>query len=457
MTEHLDGTPGVPGAAFAVSASDALAAARHLAAPEGHGGRPEWDMAMAERLAEEGFLARLRRAAAPESAQPVSPLAALWTERLLGAAPRYLREDGQWLASTAGAMLPASRLTGSFSDSWRIRRARDAAWNAARDALACALPLLPPEAWRGPPGLAEGLGPEPAVEPLDGNAPCDRLSGRRLLGMIERLGRDAAAARIDERSEPLRPGPEAARRLGLMADCVSLSAFVELEVRYVWAGPVPGATRQRVFREALGGAVRALGGEGIGDALVRSAIGLATVRFHGGPAESGRHLAHAHRVEALVNVHGGTPEQRCAALLHRFRDAEPPPDPEIADGLAGLSLSGHFGPQVAALVEGLSERSRPGDGDRAARRAIDHAHWADQPPMAKAVRCADVACRLTALRDGDADAARRGIDEARALVPRLSDAVPKSLWTAAEEALAAAEALFPEGPAAGLRSSPPAP
>jgi hypothetical protein len=42
----------------------------------------------------------------------------------------------------------------------------------------------------------------------------------------------------------------------------------------------------------------------------------------------------------------------------------------------GSRCQGEFGPAVARLVDGLTDVSRPGDANRAARKAIDRAHVA---------------------------------------------------------------------------------
>jgi hypothetical protein len=49
-----------------------------------------------------------------------------------------------------------------------------------------------------------------------------------------------------------------------------------------------------------------------------------------------------------------------------------------------------FGSEVAQLVADLTDVSRPGDGNRAARKAIDRAHTAQASPRAKTIKLADL-------------------------------------------------------------------
>ena len=49
-----------------------------------------------------------------------------------------------------------------------------------------------------------------------------------------------------------------------------------------------------------------------------------------------------------------------------------------------------FGKEVALLVENLTDVSKPSDGNRAARKAIDRQHTATGPSRAKTVKLADL-------------------------------------------------------------------
>ena len=53
-------------------------------------------------------------------------------------------------------------------------------------------------------------------------------------------------------------------------------------------------------------------------------------------------------------------------------------------------VEAEFGPTMARLVLELTDVSRPGDGNRAARKAIDLHHLALASPKAKTVKLADL-------------------------------------------------------------------
>lgn len=90
---------------------------------------------------------------------------------------------------------------------------------------------------------------------------------------------------------------------------------------------------------------------------------------------------HLKAVAGLVARAGGDPAMIAAAWLH---DA-------LEDTPATLGdLEREFGADVAALVADLTDVSRPADGNRAARRAIDRAHSAQAAPRAQTVKLADL-------------------------------------------------------------------
>ena len=80
-----------------------------------------------------------------------------------------------------------------------------------------------------------------------------------------------------------------------------------------------------------------------------------------------------------------------------------------------------FGPGVAELVAELTDVSRPGDGNRAARKAIDRAHTARASPRAKTVKLADLLDNCRDIRRADPRFARLFATEARALLDVLRE------------------------------------
>jgi (p)ppGpp synthase/HD superfamily hydrolase len=93
-----------------------------------------------------------------------------------------------------------------------------------------------------------------------------------------------------------------------------------------------------------------------------------------------------------------------------------------------------FGPDVAELVENLTDISRPSDGNRAQRKALDREHLAKARPEAKTVKLADIIHNSTDIAQHDRGFGRVYIREAEALLKVLKegDAV---LYQRAQEAL----------------------
>lgn len=53
-------------------------------------------------------------------------------------------------------------------------------------------------------------------------------------------------------------------------------------------------------------------------------------------------------------------------------------------------IEAEFGAEVASLVEQLTDVSRPEDGNRAARKAVDRDHTAQSSPEAQTIKLADI-------------------------------------------------------------------
>ncbi len=75
-----------------------------------------------------------------------------------------------------------------------------------------------------------------------------------------------------------------------------------------------------------------------------------------------------------------------------------------------------FGPGVSQLVYELTDVSRPGDGNRAARKAIDRNHLARASPRAQTVKLADLCDNAVDITRGDAKFARVFLAEMRELL-----------------------------------------
>jgi (p)ppGpp synthase/HD superfamily hydrolase len=135
------------------------------------------------------------------------------------------------------------------------------------------------------------------------------------------------------------------------------------------------------------------------------------------------YIVHPAEVAEIVRGVPHTPEMLAAAWLH---------DAVEDTGVTLDEVKREFGDETAALVEMLTDVSRPEDGNRAARKAIDRAHSASASPAAKTVKLADLisnsgtivaygkgfakvyivekAALLEVLRDGDAQLWQRAYE-----------------------------------------------
>lgn len=84
-------------------------------------------------------------------------------------------------------------------------------------------------------------------------------------------------------------------------------------------------------------------------------------------------------------------------------------------------IAAEFGADVAALVADLTDVSRPGDGNRAARKAIDRAHTAQASPRAKTVKLADLIDNCRDICRHDRHFARVYLHEMQALLEVLGE------------------------------------
>lgn len=93
------------------------------------------------------------------------------------------------------------------------------------------------------------------------------------------------------------------------------------------------------------------------------------------------YIVHPIRVANIVDKFGGTDEMIAAAYLH---------DVVEDTGVSIVDIQDMFGTDVALIVDGLTDVSKPEDGNRAVRKAMDRAHSADATYEAQFVKCADI-------------------------------------------------------------------
>lgn len=93
------------------------------------------------------------------------------------------------------------------------------------------------------------------------------------------------------------------------------------------------------------------------------------------------YIVHPQRVAEMVRGVPHTEAMLAAAWLHDTVEDTP---------VTLAEVEAEFGAEVAALVEQLTDVSRPGEGNRATRRELDRAHTAVASPAAKTVKLADL-------------------------------------------------------------------
>lgn len=134
------------------------------------------------------------------------------------------------------------------------------------------------------------------------------------------------------------------------------------------------------------------------------------------------YICHPAAVASLVRVVDHTPEMLAAAWLHdTIEDTDTTAD-ELRD---------EFGREVADLVVMLTDVSKPGDGNRATRKALDRAHIAEASPAAKTIKLADLIDNTDSICSHDPDFAAVYLAEKRALLGVLEDG-DATLWAAAD-------------------------
>ena len=128
------------------------------------------------------------------------------------------------------------------------------------------------------------------------------------------------------------------------------------------------------------------------------------------------YIVHPAEVASIVaRVPGATEEMIAAAWLHDVVE-----DTKIT--LDEVHL--YFGADVAELVFWLTDVSKPEDGNRAARKAVDRAHIAVAPAAAQTVKCADLISNTKSIVKHDPEFAKVYLEEKRLLLDVMTKAHP---------------------------------
>ncbi len=130
------------------------------------------------------------------------------------------------------------------------------------------------------------------------------------------------------------------------------------------------------------------------------------------------YVVHPIEVSELVASVGGTEAMVAAALLHDVLE-----DTEVTvDVLEEL-----FGSEVADLVLWLTDISKPEDGNRSTRKALDRQHSAAAPAAAQTIKVADLISNTRTIVEFDPGFARTYLEEKRLLLEVLTRANPALL------------------------------
>jgi (p)ppGpp synthase/HD superfamily hydrolase len=120
------------------------------------------------------------------------------------------------------------------------------------------------------------------------------------------------------------------------------------------------------------------------------------------------YIVHPAEVARIVaGVPGSTPDMVAAAWLH---------DVVEDTGCTFTDIHMAFGIDIATLVGWLTDVSKPEDGNRAVRKALDRAHTAEAPAEAQTIKLADLISNSRSIMQHDAEFARVYLEEKRLLL-----------------------------------------
>lgn len=128
------------------------------------------------------------------------------------------------------------------------------------------------------------------------------------------------------------------------------------------------------------------------------------------------YIVHPAEVYQIVStVASATPEMLAAAWLH---------DVVEDTGVTIEVIREEFGEKVAELVGWLTDVSRPEQGNRATRKAIDRAHTAMAPAEAQTIKLADLISNTKSIMEHDAAFAKTYLAEKKLLLEVMTKGDP---------------------------------
>ena len=149
-----------------------------------------------------------------------------------------------------------------------------------------------------------------------------------------------------------------------------------------------------------------------GTPVVGLAVAIATAAHEGQTRRYTEEPYVAHAIAVARKVARVFPDTMCvtAAVLHDVVEDTDITVKDLRDWRLGI------GPYITCLVDDLTDVSRPEDGNRATRKAIDRAHTARAAPRAKLVKLADLIENSRSIFEHDPDFAQTYAIEKQALL-----------------------------------------
>ena len=130
------------------------------------------------------------------------------------------------------------------------------------------------------------------------------------------------------------------------------------------------------------------------------------------------YIVHPAEVVSIVQTVPHTEAMLAAAWLH---------DVVEDTGVTIETVRAEFGTEVADLVSWLTDVSRPEQGNRAHRKALDRAHTAAAPAEAQTIKCCDLWSNTKSIVQHDAEFAKTYLAEKRLLLKVMTRADPTVL------------------------------
>jgi (p)ppGpp synthase/HD superfamily hydrolase len=136
------------------------------------------------------------------------------------------------------------------------------------------------------------------------------------------------------------------------------------------------------------------------------------------------YIVHPAEVVSILKTRPHDPEMVAAAWLH---------DVVEDTGVSIEVIRAEFGSKVSDLVGWLTDVSRPEQGNRATRKAIDRAHTAAAPAEAQTIKLCDLISNTRSIVEHDAEFARVYLAEKRLLLEVMTKADPELMARAREQ------------------------